>query len=568
MNGSRIVRSLCRGVAAVLLSAVVSTIHAEALRARLFEPETSITKLTGAATLLKQAGFTVEPLTADSLAPGETDLIVFASFANYSPAYAGFIKQHAAELRSFVEKGGVLLQLAQKEESQISLPFLPDEMRASRGDACSADLRVIARSHPLLHDLGDAAGRVSLPSHLERAPGWHLFMEQRGGAVLLGAGGVDDPALIETPAGRGRFLLASLFFDRLYADDGTRVAPPAYEAFAHTFMRNLAEYVTAVKSGKAPVVTPDPKPVPRPFVAGSWTLAVLPDTQYYSRSHPEVFEDQTKWIAAHARDRNIKYVLHLGDITADNLEPQWKAARRAMSRLEGVVPYALVGGNHDYGPKGNSANRDSFLNEYFPVSKYEKWPTFGGTMEPGKIDNTYHLFEAGGKKWIVLALEWAPRDEVVAWADKVLTTHPDRFGILITHAYLSSDDTRYDWAKYGRKQPASPHYYELTHAPGTGNDGEELWQKLVKRHPRMVMTINGHVLEDGVARLSSTGDHGNVVHQTLVNYQRMRPLNGNGFLRLYEFLPDGKTIQVRSYSPVWDVYKTDMQNQFTLEVDL
>ena len=34
----------------------------------------------------------------------------------------------------------------------------------------------------------------------------------------------------------------------------------------------------------------------------------------------------------------------------------------------------------------------------------------------GKLDNTYHLYEKGGRKWIVLCLEWGPRDKVVAWA--------------------------------------------------------------------------------------------------------------------------------------------------------
>lgn len=34
--------------------------------------------------------------------------------------------------------------------------------------------------------------------------------------------------------------------------------------------------------------------------------------------------------------------------------------------------------------------------------------------------------------------------------------------------------------------------------------------------------------------------------------QRMRPYGGNGFLRLYEFLPEEKKIQARSYSSVWD----------------
>lgn len=543
------------------------TVPAAELRAWVFEPPTSATTLTGARALLEGAGFAVAPSTSDAVPTAEeAGLIVLASFANRAPGYAEFIKQHAADLRKFVEQGGVLLQLAQQEEAQISLPFLPEGMRASRGDACVNDVRVISPGHPLLKGLGDDAGRVDLPPHLDREPSWHTFMEQSGGAVLLGAPSTDDPVMIEMAGGKGRFLLTSLFFDRLYDAGGALVAPPAYESFARAFMRNLASYVAAVKARRVPAVRVTPKPTPLAFVPGSWTLAVLPDTQYYARSYPEVFEAQTKWIAENAHDLNIKYVLHLGDITADNLEPQWQVAKRAMSRLDGVVPYALVGGNHDYGPRGNSANRESFINDYFPVAAYEKWPTFGGAMEPGKIDNTYHLFEAGGRKWIVLALEWAPRDEVVAWADDVLSAHPERFGILITHAYLSSDNTRYDWAKYGRKQSATPHNYKLTHPPSTGNDGEELWQKLVCKHPRMVMTINGHVLQDGVGRLTSEGMHGNLVHQMLVNYQRMRPQQGNGFLRLYEFLPDGETIQVRSYSPVWDVFKTDTQNQFLLKI--
>ncbi len=543
-------------------------LRAEALRVRIYDPKMSVTTLTGLPSLLREAGFAVDSLAGDAIpAAGEAEVIVLASFANESAGYAEFIKRNATELRRFVEGGGVLLQLAQREESQISLPFLPEGMRASRGDACLADVRVIRPEHPLMQGLGDDQGRVKLPPHLGRAPSWDTFMEQQGGAVLIGAETADDPVFIEAAAGRGRFLLTTLFFDRLYSAEGKLSAPVEYETFARRFAGNLHAYVAAVKAGRVAAVQPTPKPVPLPFVPGSWTIVVLPDTQYYSRSYPEEFAAQTKWIAQHVKDRNIKYVLHLGDITTDNLEKSWKNAKRAMSVLDGVVPYALVGGNHDYGPGGDSTNRDSFFNKYFPLSDYTGWPTFGGAMEPGKIDNTFHLFEAGGKKWIVLALEWAPRDEVVAWADAVLTAHPDRLGILITHAYMSSNDTRFDWAKYGRKQPASPHYYKLTLPPGSGNDGEELWQKLVSRHANMVMTINGHTLEDGVARLSSRGLHGNTVHQMLVNYQRMRPKNGNGFLRLLEFLPDGRTIQVRGYSPVWDMYKTDVQNQFLLEMD-
>jgi len=52
----------------------------------------------------------------------------------------------------------------------------------------------------------------------------------------------------------------------------------------------------------------------------------------------------------------------------------------------------------------------------------------------------------------------------------------------------------------------------------------------------------------------------------LVNYQ-MKTLGGESYLRLVEFLPDGRTIQVRAYSPLRGAYKTDSQNQFTLTLN-
>ncbi len=92
---------------------------------------------------------------------------------------------------------------------------------------------------------------------------------------------------------------------------------------------------------------------------GSFTMAVLPDTQYYCESYPQHFYNQTKWIVDNAERQNIKFVLHLGDITNRNTPEQWQVAQRAITALDGHVPYALVAGNHDYGPGGNSANRDT-----------------------------------------------------------------------------------------------------------------------------------------------------------------------------------------------------------------
>ena len=66
-------------------------------------------------------------------------------------------------------------------------------------------------------------------------------------------------------------------------------------------------------------------------------------------------------------------------------------------------------------------------------------------MEPGKMDNTYHLFSAGGVDWIIFALEWGPRNSPVAWANQIITNYPNHRAILITHAYMYYDETRYDW---------------------------------------------------------------------------------------------------------------------------
>ena len=52
----------------------------------------------------------------------------------------------------------------------------------------------------------------------------------------------------------------------------------------------------------------------------------------------------------------------------------------------------------------------------------------------------------------------------------------------------------------------------------------------------------------------------------LVNYQ-MRPLGGEAYLRILEFLPDGKTVHVLSYSPLYDKFLDDPGDQFSFELD-
>jgi len=141
--------------------------------------------------------------------------------------------------------------------------------------------------------------------------------------------------------------------------------------------------------------------------------------------------------------------------------------------------------------------------------------------------------------------------------------------MMTTHAYLYSDGTRYDFKVKGPAQEWNPLAYPTSKAdgPDAGNhDGEMLWQNLLKKHPGVFLTVNGHVLNNGTGLLTSKGDKGNTVHQMLVNYQ-MLDEGGLGYLRLLEFPPDGKTLRVKTYSPSLGLFATAKDQSFTLTID-
>jgi hypothetical protein len=306
---------------------------------------------------------------------------------------------------------------------------------------------------------------------------------------------------------------------------------------------------------------PDP---PLPFVEGSWTLVLLPDTQKYTVRYPGLYDSQTNWVVRNKETRNIKYVLHMGDITNNGSKSQWQRAKESMSLLDGQVPYVLNLGNHDYISTrgGRATSRESLLNEYFSAEDFKKWPTFGGLMKEDELDNSYHLFSAGGRDWIVLSLSWAPQDETISWAEQVMKKYPQRKAILITHSYLDIFGLRTDWTSNIKIRAFNPHYYAT---PGTINDGEELWNKLVKKYD-FAFVFCGHVGTDGLLRLDSKNEKGATTHQIMSDFQD-RQLGGEAYLTLVEFLPDGKTVQFKTYSPLYDDYMTEPLQQYTLKLE-
>jgi hypothetical protein len=334
-----------------------------------------------------------------------------------------------------------------------------------------------------------------------------------------------------------------------------------------------AEAVLDGGGGPGPDAGPDT--VPRPPV----TIVVLPDTQYYAYSnYASVFGQQTGWVVAQKSILNIAAVLHVGDVVDIDAAEQWTVANPAMRLLDNVVPYVVVPGNHDYsGPP----DRATMMNDYFAPASM---PWITGTMTPGKIENNYAILDIGPQKWLVLGLEFGPRDAVVNWASRVLRENEDKNKypvILLTHAYLYQDADLYkDGARYditaggidstkSNYQYWSPYFYGFTASEGI-NDGEQMWQKLVLPNSKVRLVFCGH--QTGWAHLTSTRPDGTTVHQMLSDYQWLPGPEGDhfgyGYLRIVQLDYDRKKIQVSTYSPYLGAYMDDDQNRFTLDLNL
>lgn len=285
-------------------------------------------------------------------------------------------------------------------------------------------------------------------------------------------------------------------------------------------------------------------------------LVVLPDTQYYSSRRPDIFHAQTDWVARHEASLNVAGVLHVGDLVDNPGDPvQWEVANSAMRRLdEARVPYVVVPGNHDTG-----AAREGLMGRYFSP---RNMPWIAGTASPDEVSNSYALIDVGARKWVIVGLEFGPRDDVLAWAGEVLRTYRSLPAVVVTHAYLHVDGSRYDYAARGLSQAFAPRMYGYTTDQGI-NDGEDVWRKLVSPNLNVLLVFCGH--DPGIARLTSVRG-GAPVHQVLSDYQWSDELGGSGYLRLLTFDYDRREVVVETYSPYLDRYLTDDANQFTLDL--
>jgi 3',5'-cyclic AMP phosphodiesterase CpdA len=293
--------------------------------------------------------------------------------------------------------------------------------------------------------------------------------------------------------------------------------------------------------------------------AKPFAIVVLPDTQNYADARRDAqgkraildysrhFYSQTQWVKENRDKLNIAMVAHVGDVVQTDHPDEWKIADKAFKTIDGAVPYVLAPGNHDF-RTGRAGGRETRLNDYFPPSRFEKQSWYAGHYGKGN-ENNCALFEAGGMKFLILSLEFAPRDEVLAWANGIVARHPERRCIVVTHAYLDN----------GRRIAHAAMGYGWK-----GNSAEQMWQKFVSRHKNIFLVLSGHAVS---CRLSSVGKHGNTVHQIQSDYQFLAE-GGQGYLRLMRFRPGENRIDVQTYSPALNRNATASRDAFSLNYDM
>lgn len=269
-----------------------------------------------------------------------------------------------------------------------------------------------------------------------------------------------------------------------------------------------------------------------------FTIIVLPDTQYYSKSYPWIFENQTKWIVENKESMNIVFVSHLGDLVDhyQNKE-EWDNANYSMSKLIGAIPFGVLPGNHD------GVENDGHLinyNRYFGFQRFNNESWYGGAYNNINTNN-YQLFSAGGKDYLIFHIQFNPFDEILSWASEVIVQHPNRRIIVTTHDYVHG----YNYYSNSRSEI-----------------GDKIWKKLVKPHADQIfLVLSGHY--ENEEKITSSVD-GYYVHQLLSDYQD-RPNGGNGWLRIIQFSSVNDEVSIKTYSPYLNKYETDNNSQFILE---
>lgn len=309
----------------------------------------------------------------------------------------------------------------------------------------------------------------------------------------------------------------------------------------------------------------------------SFSMILMGDPQGYTKYavNQPLFGLSTAWIADNITNLNIKAVLCTGDLVEQNeniirnrkmldqtSKEMWQVASRAFEVLDNKVPYIISAGNHEYGYQ-KSENGNTHFPEYFPFERNNAWRDLCIDALPNRsgipsLENA--AFEFHDPVWgiiLVITSEFHPRDEVLEWAKQLAAKYKNSKVIFMTHGYMEGNGK--DCALLEKDN------YKIS----PGNAGIDIWKKLIQPSSNIGLVICGHTagkvndFYENVGFRKDKNVAGKNVNQMMFNIQTLgggwEGNGGDGWLRILEFMPDGKTIKVKTYSPLFGISPTTKQ---------
>lgn len=302
----------------------------------------------------------------------------------------------------------------------------------------------------------------------------------------------------------------------------------------------------------------------------SWTMALIPDVQTYVKieDNQRRYYQMMDWIVNHREDLDISLTLFVGDLVEHNNRKnlptsgpdqtstqQWDSFQKGIQKLMPVMPVIVCAGNHDMG-FSSAENRNSQLGNYVkPSDSAFIDPQKGGILKSmwkdpingETVQNAFYQWKApDGRDFHILSLEFNPRRAAMQWGlEQLAPMSADSVGIYLTHSFLSSMTLG--------SYPMLPEGYGIA---ANSTSGRKQWRNMIGTGDSIDMIFCGHVATnesiDGMIGFRQDANmSGKTVTQMMFNAQRIGGWNGNGgdgWFRLLEFLPDGKTVIVRTYS--------------------
>lgn len=292
-----------------------------------------------------------------------------------------------------------------------------------------------------------------------------------------------------------------------------------------------------------------------------FTIAVLPDTQFYTEKDNGIFEQQCQWIADNASTYNIQNFLHVGDLVENQNQSatEWDIAEDAVSRVTGQnIPPLLGTGNHDQ-PSDRTLTefRSRFSTTWYGNqldghSNILDWGTYDGNPE-----NLWFTQSLLGEEWVFVVCEYFARDTVVQWVIDTFDTHSDKHGMFLTHGFLEETGARGTDTNY---------------VSGDANSAEQMWNAGVDDLTNVNFEIGGHYHDPDIynARRTDTAG-GSDLSQLHTNYQAADGGNGagtggNGWLRLLVIDIADRLLHSYAYSPYLDQWDESDSTEFTINI--